>query len=238
MSVNNPDRKPLDSHAVIFDMDGVLVDAEVHWRALGPEYLATIDPGWSEQDQRSIHGMSIERVHRHLTDQYDLRLTRDELLERYEQLAHRIYSSQCALVSGVRELIAALVSSGAVLAVASSAPRRWIDIVLERFELRAIFSAIVGAEDVNGEVKPSPAIYRVVLERLRLPAQRVVAIEDSAKGVASARAAGVRCVAVGNGFNVSQDLSGADAVFPTLSALDPAVIIRLAGAVRGGADRG
>lgn len=190
--------------AVIFDMDGVLVDSEVHWAKVESDFLSSIVPTWETKDQKKLLGMSVKDVHQLLIDEYGLDLNYQDYLGHYDKLAGDIYGARSNLIAGVYRLIEALSQSGAALAIASSAPRSWISIVVQRFKLDAHFKVIVSAEDLNGPSKPDPAIYRLAAQRLGVTPGCCVAIEDADKGIRSATSAGMYCVGLRNGFNQAQ----------------------------------
>lgn len=190
--------------AVIFDMDGVLVDSEVHWAKVESDFLSSIVPNWEPQDQMKLLGMSVKDVHQLLIDDYGLNLDYQEYLAHYDKLADDIYGSKSKLIDGVQDLIEALSQRGTALAIASSAPRSWISIVVQRFKFDPHFKAVVSAEDLSGPSKPDPAIYKLAAAKLGVAPEDCVAIEDADKGLISASLAGMYCVGLRNGFNQKQ----------------------------------
>ncbi|MFN8388666.1 MAG: HAD family phosphatase [Bdellovibrionota bacterium] len=198
--------------AIIFDMDGVLVNSEVHWKAVESEFLSGLVPGWSDADQSAILGMSAYDVHARLVEKYGLTLSREAYIEYYRGLSQTIYGERSALLPGVSQLVRSLHERGTLLALASSSPHSWIDIVLERFDLRRCFRAIVSSDDLGGKGKPAPDIYLKAAERLGVNPIRCVAIEDTRKGLQSAQAAGMRTIGVLNGFNHPADVAAAGIV--------------------------
>ena len=215
------------TYGVIFDMDGVLVDSEVHWKQVESEFLGGLIPGWSPEDQRSILGMSAYDVHALLVDRYGATLTRDEYVSYYSKMSRTIYGERSRLLDGAVESLASFRREGIPLALASSSPHDWINIVLERFELREYFNQIVSSDDVEGKGKPAPDIYLLTATKLGLAAANCVAVEDSTKGVASAKAAEMRCIGYRNGFNEHQLLDAADCIVSDLSRIAPLMIAGL-----------
>lgn len=190
--------------AVIFDMDGVLVDSEVHWTKVESDFLRSVVPSWEAKDQKKLLGMSVKDVHQLLQQEYGLALSYKEYLGHYDALANDIYGVRSNLIPGVQQLIEDLSQNGVALAIASSAPRDWISIVVERFNFGQHFREAVSAEDLAGPSKPDPAIYRLAAQRLGIAPEHCVAIEDADKGIISATSAGMYCVALRNGFNQAQ----------------------------------
>ena len=125
---------------------------------------------------------------------------------------------------GVLAIMESAERLGLRLGVASSATRGWVVGHLERRGLLGRFGAVWCGDDVSA-VKPDPEVYLAVTEELGITPHRALAIEDSARGVASAKSAGLYCVAVPNPITAEMDFSGADAVYPTLSGLSLEAII-------------
>src|SRR5581483_4645034 len=131
----------------------------------------------------------------------------DAFLRRCDLIADDVYGRRVRLADGLEPLLRSLARLGKPVALASSSPRHWIRLVLDRFALRPHFSAVVSADDVGGEGKPSPAIYQRAVGLLRASPARCLAVEDSQVGVLSAKRAGVYCVGLRTGTNDDQDFS-------------------------------
>lgn len=201
------------AYAVIFDMDGVIVDSELHWKSTEGFFLQSLIPGWTSADQDQIIGLSVHDLYRLLTTQYGVTLSKEQFLVMYQGMADEIYGQKASLLPGFCDLLTSLKAQGIPLALASSSPMSWINIVLDRFGLRSSFDVVVSADQLEeGRGKPSPAIYLLTVERLGVPPQRCVVIEDSMNGALSAKRAGMFCIGLRNGFNEEQDLSSADVV--------------------------
>ncbi|HKP53195.1 MAG TPA: HAD-IA family hydrolase [Chloroflexia bacterium] len=207
------------TRAVIFDMDGVIVDSELHWKSLEGFFLQSLVQGWDAEAQSKIIGISVHDLYKMLVEQYGLAKSKDEFLALYYDMAREIYEQRASLLPGFLDLLRALREAGVPLALASSSPMSWIDMVLDRFGLREEFRVAVSADELEGPGKPSPAIYLLTARKLGVPPERCVVIEDSTHGVLSAKRAGMYCIGFQNGFNDEQDLSVADVLvqgFPTL----------------------
>ena len=198
--------------AFIFDMDGVIVDSELHWKQVEGFFLQSLVPTWGRADQDRIIGLSVHDLYRMLVDEYGVTHSKDDFLDLYHGMARTIYGEKASLIPGFTGLLAALNKDGVPVALASSSPRPWIEIVLDRFRLRDSFQAVVSSDEVQGEGKPSPAIYLRTARKLGVAPERCVVIEDSRNGVLSARNAGMYCIGFRNGFNDEQDLSAANMV--------------------------
>lgn len=196
---------------IIFDMDGVIVDSELHWVEIENSFLNDLVGGWSEDDQERILGMSAVDIYKLLCTDYGLTRSWEDYMDHYRVLAEVIYGEKSNLIGDVAILFEELNREGHTLGLASSSPKDWIKIVVDRFSIRDQFRALVSSEDVGGVGKPAPAIYLHCLEKLgpeiSIPA---FAIEDTDKGVRSAKAAGCYCFGFRNGFNPKQKLTEAD----------------------------
>src|SRR5262249_49350602 len=113
----------MSQRAVIFDMDGVLVDSEVHWRAVVHDFLSGLVPGWSERDQQGILGMSLYDVHRLLVEKYGVTKTREEYVDYYRDIAQLVYGERASLLPGASAAIKSQFFAGVPLGLASSSPR-------------------------------------------------------------------------------------------------------------------
>lgn len=204
---------------VVFDMDGVIVDGELYWKRIGPEFLATLVPSWSADHQRGIHGKTLREVFGTLQGEFGLTLSWEDFSRHYDDLAHEIYTERSSLFPGVLSCLGQLRKAGFRLGLASSSPRGWIDKVLDRFTIRDLFDVAFSSDDVGGLAKPHPQIYRATVEALGLKPMKCVAIEDSPNGIESAKGAGLSCLAFRNGMNDGRDLSAADGEFGSFAEL-------------------
>jgi HAD superfamily hydrolase (TIGR01509 family) len=206
--------------AVIFDMDGVIVDSEIHWKTTEGFFLQSLIPTWSEHDQDRIIGLGVLDLYALLTNTYHLQKTKEQFLEIYQEMANEIYGQKVSLMEGFETLLNALNSKNIPVALASSSPTSWIDIMLDRFSLRDSFKVVVSTDELAGQGKPSPAIYLLTAARLGVRPNRCIAVEDSKNGVLSAKNAEMYCVGFRNGFNDEQDLSRADVIIHHFAEFD------------------
>lgn len=204
--------------AFIFDFDGLICDTETSSYETAREIYAEhgVDlPPERWHDRIGTHG-------RHwladLEDAVGPLPAFDALVERRRLAHHERLLAEVAR-PGVSEFTDAARASGVAMAVASSSSRQWVTDHLDRLGLLDRFAVISTAE---GDVpaKPSPQVYELALHRLRVDAVDAVAFEDSPNGVAAAKAAGLRCIAVPNAMTSSLDLSGADLVVSSFLELD------------------
>lgn len=207
--------------ALIFDMDGVIVDSELHWKSLEGFFLRSLVPTWTDADQSKIIGLSVHDLYRMLVSEYGVLQTKEDFMALYLGMARQIYGEKSSLIEGFRELLHGVKEKGVPIALASSSPLPWIDIVLDRFELRPSFDVVVSADQLAGGVgKPAPDIYLQTAGELGVRPRECIVIEDSKNGVLSARAAGMFCIGFRNGFNDEQDISAANMIVHSLTELD------------------
>ncbi|OGR91047.1 MAG: hypothetical protein A2V88_06780 [Elusimicrobia bacterium RBG_16_66_12] len=205
--------------AVVFDMDGVIVDSEAQWKIMEAKYFRTLAPAWTaEHDERAV-GLGVEDLHRFLVSEFEIDLDKQEFLEHCDVTARKVYRERVDCAEGFLDLARELKHKGIKTAIASSSPERWVRMVVERFSLTPLLDAVVCADDVGGKTKPAPDIYLEVASRIEVPTSECLAIEDSSIGLLAAKRAGLKAAAYRNGSNDGQDLSIADFELVSFSGL-------------------
>ena len=182
--------------AVIFDLDGVLVDSESAWDAARRELVAQVGGTWKPGATRAMMGMSSGEWSRYVRDQLGVPMSLDQINAAVVRFIERSYREALPLIPGADHAVRRL-AAGRPLGLASSSNREIIDLVLERAGLAACFAATVSSEEV-GRGKPAPDVYLEATRRLGAEPHRCVAIEDSSNGLRSAAAAGMAIVAIPN----------------------------------------
>jgi len=223
-------RAPVE--AVVLDMDGLLIDTEPVWRAAQSAVFAGIGVTLSERDLIDSTGQPVEElipVWRRRSPGPDLasaELSDDEIADRIIDQVIGYVKARGQPMPGVTAAIALFERCGLRLAIASSSPLRLIDAVCDRLGLARIAVRCSAREEVRG--KPAPDVYLTAARRLGVAAAACLALEDSPAGVASARSAGMRCVAVPDPL-LAEDprYREADLVLPSLTGLDEAALRRL-----------
>jgi HAD superfamily hydrolase (TIGR01509 family) len=213
-----------DIEAVVFDLDGVIVDSEHVWDA-AREALARERGGrWHEGAQQDMMGMSSVEWSRYMHDVIGLKDPPEEISAEVARRLEATYREELPLIDGATEAVARLAERWP-LAVASSSNRPIIDLVLELSGLDRFFRATVSSEEVP-RGKPAPDVYLEAARRLGANPERSAAVEDSRSGILSARAAGMRVVAIPNmRFPPGEDaLAAADVVIPSIGELTPDVV--------------
>ena len=181
--------------AVVFDMDGVLVDSEERWDRARRDLVAETGRTWRDDATHAMMGMSSPEWSAYVRDELGVPLPAPEINSRV--VAHLLagYEAGLPLIPGAVEAVRRVAALGRPLGLASSSNREVIDLVLERAGLAALFSATVSSEEV-ARGKPSPDVYLEALRRLGVAPEAATAVEDSSNGMRAAAAAGMRVVAI------------------------------------------
>jgi HAD superfamily hydrolase (TIGR01509 family) len=210
--------------AVVFDLDGVIVDSEHLWDEARRELVRERGGTWHEDATRAMMGMSSVEWSRYMHDELGLDLPPEAISSAVVERLERLYREQLPLIPGAVEAVAALAERWR-LGLASSANRQIIDLVLELADLGGSFEVTVSSEEVP-RGKPAPDVYFEAAARLGVPPDRSAAVEDSTNGIRSAASAGMKVVAIPNRqFPPAADvLQLATVVIGSLEELRPPVI--------------
>ena len=183
---------PID--AVIFDLDGVLIDSEPVWEEVRRALVAERGGTWQPDSQKRLMGMSTREWARYLSEDLGVGLAPDEVaglvIDRMEQR----YRVRLPLLPGATTTVERMAERWP-LGLASSSPPRLIRVVLEAAGLLHHFATAISTEEV-ARGKPAPDVYLAAAAKLAVAPGRCVAIEDSTNGLRSASAAGLRLIAV------------------------------------------
>lgn len=211
--------------AVIFDMDGVIVDSEKQWKLAEGPFFKRLVHSWTDHDHHKIVGLGVVELYHWLVKEHGITQSKEDFLAECHNLAEDVYGRKSCFTEGIPEFTAALKKDGVKIGLASSSPRNWIDIVLKRFDLLDSFAAIASGDETPGRTKPEPDLYLLCAKRLDAEPKDCLALEDSLLGVTAAKAAGMQCAGFRNGHNGEQDFSAADFEFSDFKELES----RLAG---------
>lgn len=202
--------------AVVFDLDGLLLDTETLWQEAEEALFAAHGAVFSREDKLHVIGTSFDFTARYFAERLGEPPERGaELVEEMTETMYAALQREVGGRPGALELVARL--RGRVpLGLASNSPRRLVDVALATAGLTDVFAAIVTSEDVTHS-KPAPDIYLEACRRLGANPRETLALEDSASGVAAAKAAGLTCIAVPQ--YAETDVTAADRVIDSLEAL-------------------
>ena len=210
--------------AVIFDMDGVVVDSEHVWNEAREQLARERGGRWHANAQRDMMGMSSLEWSRYMRDVIGLREPPDAISAEVVRRLQAIYRAELPLVDGA---VAAVqrVAARWPLGLASSSNRKLIDLVLDLAGLAPYFRSTVSSEEVE-RGKPAPDVYLEAARRLGADPAACAAIEDSRNGILSAKAAGMRVVALPNPRYPPEReaLDEADAVIRSLADLESSIV--------------
>lgn len=200
--------------ALVFDMDGVLVDSEpLHQRAM----LRLIAPApLSAMDEAAIVGTTVRETMTYIQRAFHLPGELDDVIEQYSVgVLEELRRQPLAPLAGAVEVIEAALEAGIPVAVASQSQPRWIDATLKACGLDDRFDVIVSSEELK-RGKPAPDIYLRAAELLGVEPTACIAVEDSAPGVQSAHAAGMTVVQLRQTATAAPPQADADVVIASL----------------------
>jgi len=212
------------SDAVVFDLDGVLIDSEEVWDSVREAYVRDRGGRYDEGIQRAMMGMSSPEWSRYLHETAGIAESPETINAEVVQRMLAAYREHLPLVDGAVEAVRRL-AARFPLAVASSSNRPLIDVVLEVADLKELFRTTVSSEEV-ARGKPAPDVYLEAARRLGIAPERCAAVEDSHNGIRSAKSALMRVVAIPNASYPpdAEALAQADVVIRSLDELTPELV--------------
>jgi HAD superfamily hydrolase (TIGR01509 family) len=212
--------------AVVFDLDGVIVDSEHVWDEVRQRLAEERGGRWHDQASRDMMGMSSLEWSRYMHDVIGLSEPPEEINAEVVRRLTDVYREELPLLPGALEAVEALAARWP-LGLASSSNRELIDLVLRVSGLERWFAATVSSEEVP-RGKPAPDVYLEAARRLGVRAESCAAVEDSENGILSAKAAGMRVLAIPNPeYPPAEDaLAAADLVLPSVADLTPDAVER------------
>lgn len=217
---------PILLEAVVFDFDGLIFDSETPIYRASAAALASLGHELTVQAWSTVVGHGDDGGWAALQAAIGADLDREAYDQAYEAQDRSWRDTQPAL-PGVADLLAALGEARLPCAIASSSPSAWVETHLERLGLRSRFASIATRDRVGGRAKPAPDTYLLACADLGADPARSVAIEDSAPGIAAARAANLSVVCVPSEITAHTDLSGADLQVTDLTEVSVADLVGL-----------
>jgi HAD superfamily hydrolase (TIGR01509 family) len=210
--------------AVVFDLDGVLLESEQVWNEAKRELVEERSGQWRDSAPRDMMGMSSPEWSRYLREELGVDMDPEEISAEVVARVESIYRRELPLVPGAREAVERI-GQHWPLGLASSSNREIIDLFLELSGLAERFAVTVSSEEVE-RGKPAPDVYLEALRRLGAAPEASTAVEDSDNGIRAARAGRMRVVALPNPAYPPGDeaLGLADAVIDSLDELTPALV--------------
>jgi HAD superfamily hydrolase (TIGR01509 family) len=205
--------------AVLFDMDGVLVDSEPLHIEAGRKTLDSLGVSISDVEFRSYMGRTSKIMLTDVIRKYRLNITVQSIYPMHQQNLMRLYNEKVEPIPGISELIADCRKREYKMAVASSSDRVLIQTVLDKFHWTGYFEAVVSGEETE-RAKPFPDIFLEAARRLNADPSSCAVIEDSTAGVLAAKAAGMVCIGFNSPNSPGQNLSRADLIIQDIPSMN------------------
>ncbi|AKH98126.1 HAD-superfamily hydrolase [Halanaeroarchaeum sulfurireducens] len=215
--------------AVVFDMDGVIVDTEQYWVEEEAAILDEALPADHDVDPHDITGINVHEQYEMLSGEYEMQVDREEYFDLFDAKAESVYA-RADLLEGFHDLLDALDERDLPLGVCTSSYPRWIEIVFESNDLQDRFDAVLSAAEEPVPGKPEPDLYERVADELGVEPEEMLVVEDSANGVAAAAAAGAYTIAYAANAHDGIDHSPADEVIDSAERLRERVLALVDGA--------
>ena len=207
--------------AVVFDLDGLLLDTEQVWDEVREDLVRERGGRWHDRAQADMMGMSSHEWSRYLHEELGLPEPPEELNRLVVERMEERYRDGLPVIDGAVDAVRRMAERWP-LGLASSSNRPLIDLALDRMGVADLFHATVSSEEVE-RGKPAPDVYLETARRLGVPPEHIAAVEDSANGIRAAKAAGMRVIAIPNAhFPPPEDaLQLADVRLDSLAELTP-----------------
>lgn len=207
--------------AIIFDMDGTLVDTEPFNTEIEKRQFSLNQISVSEEEHQKYLGTASEVMWREIAERHHLKIPVNELIEQNhdESLRHFAAIDEIPVMPGLIDLLEKLRAKNFPMAVASSSSPELIDLILSRTNLKKYFQVIISTSEV-GKSKPEPDVFLLAAENLGMNPVNCLVVEDSSNGIKAAQAAGMRCVAYEGPGADRQKLNQANAVISNYSQLE------------------
>lgn len=207
--------------AVIFDMDGVIIDSEpLHYKVFMSYTQEKLGVTISNEEYNTFIGTTNKSIFSMVQQKHGIRGDLDAIVEEYEEqiFTHLMTNKSEKPIDGVGTIIRLLQQSNIKLALASSSPKKLITIIIKMFKLEPFFTAAVSGQEVK-RGKPAPDIFLRAAELLGVLPEECLVIEDSRNGVMAAKEAGMKCIGFYNPHSGNQDLSQADKIIKSFAEI-------------------
>lgn len=197
--------------AVLFDMDGVIIDSELMHKQIELDMLKSFGANVERRDIETMAGTTTKEFWQTMKDRYNLSFAVDEVVKvkRAKYFEELCATKDIGPIEGIPELLQRLKDNKLKIALASSSPLNVIEKVVTEFKIREYFDVLVTGDYVE-RGKPAPDIFIYAAKEIGVNPEECVVIEDSGNGVRAAKAAGMKCIAFKNPNSGHQDISSAD----------------------------
>jgi beta-phosphoglucomutase family hydrolase len=205
--------------AVIFDLDGVIVESEDAHIESERQTLQKYNVNISAEELHRYTGTMAKIMFTELIAKYELNTTFEEINGQKEEILFKLLAQDAEPTKGVLNLIQKLQQREIKLAIGSSSTKKLVNFILNKLELTHVFNRVITAEDIKHS-KPDPEIFLKAAIELGVKPSQCLVIEDSKLGVDAAKSAGMKCMGYRNPHSGNQDLSKADAIIDDFSKVD------------------
>lgn len=213
--------------AVIFDMDGLLVDSEATWSTADREFLAHYGKTYRPIDKSRFMGSGVREFIKFIKKKFAIDGNEEKLLSERMGIFQRLVNKNLKLMPGAKNLLKELSKNGYPLAMATGNTRQMMDLMTENLKIRKYFNVTVSNDEVP-HGKPAPDIFLEAARRLGVKPSQCVVLEDAVNGVLAAKAAGMRAIAVcDQRYNKPESFTEADMVVGSLKEVSSELIRQL-----------
>ena len=210
--------------AVLFDMDGVIVDSERYWHDEQPNHIFPKTLEGEQPELTETTGMYYKEIYDYLDEEYDTKISKEEFVDLFDEVAMDIYHNRVELLDSFFEIRETVADREIPVAIVTSSPAAWHEIVIDRFDIDV--DEIITAENLDAEGKPAHDIYEKAAEIVGHAPENCLVAEDSQNGIESATRAGATVVGYRADHNADTDLSEADVVAENPEELREAILSR------------
>lgn len=204
--------------AVIFDMDGVIINSEPLHFQLEKELLEELGGKFTKEIHKAFVGTTDYHMWKKLKEQFNLKPSVEEIIKmKKERFLKRI--DEIKITENFMDFMLLLYSKGFPMAIASSNNRKIVDVVVNKFGLDKYMKFIISGEEVQ-KGKPDPEIFLTAAKKLGVNPEECLVIEDAENGVKAAKAAGMKCIGLKNVDSGNQNLSEADLIVNNFKELN------------------
>lgn len=186
--------------AVIFDLDGTLVDSMGIWKQIDIEYLAKYNIALPDDLQSSIEGMSFTETANYFKERFQIPEEIHEIKATWNEMTYKKYKNEVPLKEGTREFLNLLKSRGIKMGIATSNSRELVEVVIKSLQIDSFFDAVHTSCEVE-KGKPSPDIYLLVSEKLGVAPTECLVFEDVPQGIMAGKNAGMKVCAVDDEYS-------------------------------------
>ena len=189
--------------AVIFDLDGTLVDSMWMWKAIDIEYLGKFGIALPPTLQKDIEGMSFSETAVYFKETFQIKDSLEEIKADWNRMAYEKYTKEVSLKNGAKEFLQFCKKNGIKLGIATSNSRELVDATLEALQIREYFDCVMTACEV-AKGKPAPDIYLAVADKVQVSPAECLVFEDIEMGILAGKKAGMEVCAIEDEFSMNQ----------------------------------